>query len=219
MEYKKDYYGYVYEWTNTTNGMKYIGSHYGAVNDRYAGSGKEFMKAYKKSPESFVMVVLEYVTQDNKKLLLDVEKKWLDTVPDIKDHKGYYNLNNDAVGGFGYINNDHIIKRANTLKEKHKANGPSVKEQESYKQKIESRLKRISKLGFTEKEKLQHSKYGYQVSVTDSVGVTTVYDSCGQASKATGINIQYGLKVCSTKGVDFKGYKIVKLRDPIIDCR
>jgi hypothetical protein len=47
MEYKKDYFGYVYEWTNITNGMKYIGSHYGSVEDYYAGSGKDFMKEYK----------------------------------------------------------------------------------------------------------------------------------------------------------------------------
>ena len=67
--------------------------------------------------------------------------------------------------------------------------------------------------------KQQHAKYGYRVSVTDPTGVSTVYDSCGQASRATGIDVQYGLKVCSTKHIDFKGYKIVKLRDPTVDCR
>ena len=49
MKYKKDYYGYVYEWTNIKNDMKYIGSHYGAVDDYYTGSGKDFMVAYKLS--------------------------------------------------------------------------------------------------------------------------------------------------------------------------
>lgn len=219
MKYKKDYFGYVYEWTNISNGMKYIGSHYGSVEDYYTGSGKDFMKAYKRSPESFVMKVLEYIEKNDKKLLLEVEKKWLDSVPNIKDHPGYYNLNNDAAGGFGYINNDHIVKRANTLRHKHIKNGLSIKEQQSYKQKIKSRLDRISVQGFTDKEKQQHAKYGYQISVTDPLGITTVYDSCGQASRALGIDAQYGLKVCSTKHIDFKGYKIVKLRDPIVDCR
>lgn len=219
MEYKKDYFGYVYEWTNITNGMKYIGSHYGSVEDYYAGSGKDFMKAYKRSPESFVMKVLEYVDKNNKKFLLEVEKKWLDSVPNIKDHPDYYNLNNDAVGGFGYITNEHIVKRAITLRQKHKKNGLSLKEQQSYKQKIKSRLDRIATKGFTDKERQQHARYGYQVSVTDANGSTTIYDSCGQASRTLGIDVQYGLKVCSTKHIDFKGYKIVKLRDPIVDCR
>lgn len=219
MEYKKDYFGFVYEWTNTNNGKKYIGSHYGSVNDCYTGSGKDFMKEYKQSPDVFVREILEYVKENDKKILLKVEKKWLDSIPDIKSHSGYYNLNNDAVGGFGYINNDHIVKRANTLKQKHLESGLSIREQQSYKQKIKSRLDRIATNGFTDKEKQQHAKYGYQVSITDSSGTTTVYDSCGQASRVLGIDVQYGLKVCSTKHIDFKGYKIVKLRDPIVDCR
>ena len=80
-------------------------------------------------------------------------------------------------------------------------------------------MERISAQGFTDKEKQQHAKYGYQVSVADLSGTTTVYDSCGPASRALGIDVQYGLKVCSTKHIDFKGYMIVKLRDPIVDCR
>ena len=218
MIYKKDYYGYVYEWTNAKNGKKYIGSHYGSVEDYYTGSGKEFMKAYKAEPENFVMTVLEYVLENNRKLVLEVEKKWLDKVPNIKDHPGYYNLNNDAVGGFGYIDKTHIVKRAETLKRKHKQYGLSESEKKSYKNKIQTRLERIATFGFTEKEKEQHSKYGYQIKVTFPSGESKIYNSCGQASKDIGIDIQYGLKVCS-KRLDFKGYKIVKLRDPIVDCR
>ena len=46
MIFKKDYFGYVYKWTNIKNGKKYIGSHYGSVDDSYTGSGKYF-KPYK----------------------------------------------------------------------------------------------------------------------------------------------------------------------------
>ena len=218
MKYKKDYYGYVYEWTNTKNGKKYIGSHYGSVEDYYTGSGKEFMPAYKSSPEDFVMRVLEYVKVNDKQQVLNIEKKWLDTVPNIKDNPMYYNLNNDAVGGFGYINNSHIEKRAETLKEKHRKHGLSEAEKNSYKEKISTRLKRIATTGFTEKEKEQHSKYGYQVQITKPNGETVIYNSCGEATRDLGIDAQYGLKVCTTR-LDFKGYKIVKLRDPITDCR
>lgn len=218
MIYQQDYYGYVYEWTNIANGKKYIGSHYGSIEDYYVGSGKDFMVAYKKSPIDFIMAVLEYITVDDKKLVLLTEKKWLDSVPNIKDNPNYYNLNNDAVGGFGYLTDDHIAKRAKTLKDKHARHGLSKKEKKSYKQKIKTRLGRIATTGFTEKEKEQHAKYGYQIEVTTPLGESRIYNSCGQASRELGINVQYGLKVC-TKKVDFKGYKIVKLRDPLIDCR
>jgi len=218
MKYKKDYFGYIYEWTNIKNGKKYIGSHYGSVDDCYVGSGKDFIVEYKKSPGDFVMKVLEYVTEDDKKLVLIKEKYWLDTIPNIKDNPLYYNLNNDAAGGFGYITEDHITKRAQTLRDKHEKHGLSKKEKKSYKQKIKTRLDRIASAGFTDKEKEQHAKYGYQVSVTTPSGETKIYSSCSKASKDLGIDVQYGLKVCATK-LDFKGYKIVKLRDPVVDCR
>jgi hypothetical protein len=218
MKYKQDYYGYVYKWTNIKNGLKYIGSHYGSVEDCYTGSGKEFMVAYDNAPDDFVMEVLEYVTKNDKKLVLITEKKWLDSIPNIKDHPGYYNLNNDAAGGFSYITKDHIAKRAATLRKKHSKYGLSKAEKKSYKQKIQTRLDRISATGFTKKEKEQHAKYGYQVQVTLPSGEIKIYPSCGSASKELGIDVQYGLKVC-TKKIDFKGYNIVKLRDPITDCR
>lgn len=218
MIYKKDYFGYVYQWTNVTNNKKYIGSHYGSVNDYYIGSGKDFMVEYKKSPENFKMIVLEYVTVDDKKRVLAIEKKWLDSVENIKDNPEYYNLNNDAAGGFGYINDSHIKQRAKTLKEKHSKYGLSKAEQNSYKQKIKTRLDRIASSGFTEKEKEQHSKYGYKIEITFPTGEIKIYHSCGAASRELGIDVQYGLAVC-TKKVDFKGYKIIKLKDPIVDCR
>ena len=218
MKYKINYFGYIYEWTNTKNGKKYIGSHYGSVEDCYIGSGKAFKKAYNKNPNLFKMTVLEYLTIDDKKLLLELEQRWLDRIPNIRENKNYYNLNNYSMGGSSHITERHIKKRAATLKEKHKKEGLSDAEKNSYKKKIETRLKRISEKGFTLKENEQHSKYGYQIEITFPNNEKKIYNSCGQASRELGIDTQYGLKVCQTK-VDFKGYKIVKLRDPIIDCR
>ncbi len=218
MKYKIDYYGYVYEWTNIKTGKKYIGSHYGNVDDCYIGSGKAFKKAYVKNPDNFKMIVLEYLTINDKKLLLEIEQRWLDNIPNIRENKNYYNLNNYSTGGSSHITERHINKRAKTLKEKHLKYGLSDAEKNSYKKKIESRLKRISETGFTEKEKEQHAKYGYQVKITFPSGEKKIFDSCGKASRELGIDVQYGLKVCQKK-LDFKGYKIVKLRDPIVDCR
>jgi len=218
MKYRQDYFGYIYEWTNIKNGMRYIGSHYGSVEDYYIGSGKNFKVAYKKSPGDFFMTVLEYIIKDDKELVLLVEKKWLDSVPNIKDDSCYYNLNNDAAGGFGYITEHHVMKRAETLRKKHAKHGLSKAEKKSYKQKIQTRLNRITTSGFTEKEKAQHAKYGYQIQITLPTGEVKIYQSCGSASRELKIDVQYGLKVCTTK-LDFKGHKIVKLRDPIVDCR
>jgi hypothetical protein len=217
MKYKQDYYGYVYEWLNVANGMKYIGSHYGAVEDYYIGSGKDFMIAYKDNPQNFIMNILEYVSTDDKKLVLSAEKKWLDSIKNIKDNPLYYNLNNDAVGGFGYLNETHIVKRAETLKKKHANHGLSVSEKLSYKQKIQSRLDRIASTGFTEKEKQQHAKYGCTLQITLPSGEVRIYPSISSASRELGIHVRHGLAMC-TKKVDYKGYKIVKLKDPVTKC-
>lgn len=218
MKYKIDYFGYVYEWINTKNGKKYIGSHYGSVEDHYTGSGKAFKKAYNKNPTVFQITILEYLILNDKKLLLQTEQKWLDSIPNIRENKNYYNLNNYSMGGSSHITEKHIKKRAKTLKEKHTLYGLSESEKTSYKQKIETRLNRISEKGFSEKEKEQHAKYGYKIEITSPSGEKKIYSSCGQASKDLGIDTQYGLAVCQKK-VDYKGYKIVKLSDPIVDCR
>lgn len=94
----------------------------------------------------------------------------------------------------------------------------SDKEKNSYKKKIKKRLDRISKQGFTKKEKEQHSSYGYKVKVISPYGTEYVFDSCAKAKAALNIDIQYGLKVCKEKET-FKGYRCIKLQDPIIDCR
>lgn len=218
MKYKIDYFGYIYEWTNIKNGKKYIGSHYGSVDDYYKGSGKSFKPAYARHPENFIMNVLEYILIDDKKLVLIAEQRWLDSIDNIRENKNYYNLNNYSLGGSSHLTSVHIKKRASTLKNKHLMYGLSDAERNSYKNKIESRLNRISKSGFSVKELDQHSRYGFKVQVISPIGDVTIYNSCSKATKELGIDVQYGLKVCLTKET-FKGFKIKKIRDPITDCR
>lgn len=218
MKYKIDYFGYVYQWTNKINNMKYIGSHYGNVLDSYTGSGKQFKPAYEKNPENFYMEVLEYLTVDCKKTLLKLEQKYLDSVNSIRENKEYYNLNNFSLGGSSHITQEHVNKRSATLREKHKKYGLSESERNSYKQKIQSRLNRIANTGFTEAEENQHNSYGYEVKITTPNGEVKIYPSCAKASKDLDIDVQYARKVCLTKD-NFKGYKVETLEMPKIDCR
>jgi len=88
-----EHYGFVYCWTNLENGMKYIGSHHGKIDDGYVGSSVYFIRSYRKSPELFSREILELNTYgDDPYLTYSLEQKHLDTVPDIHLNEGYYNL-------------------------------------------------------------------------------------------------------------------------------
>jgi len=91
------YAGFIYEWTNKLNGMKYIGSHKGTIDDGYTGSGKRFENAKKKyGIENFERVILEYVEVPADILLK--EQYYLDKFGCAKSKK-YYNISPTAGGG------------------------------------------------------------------------------------------------------------------------
>jgi hypothetical protein len=91
---KADYKGFVYEWTNTINGKKYIGSHIGYESDNYIGSGVEFRKELKAfGVNSFTRKILEYVNEIDD--LVDAEKKHLEKV-NAKENTNYYNKTNGS---------------------------------------------------------------------------------------------------------------------------
>ena len=52
--------GFVYKWTDSTNGMYYIGRHKGSPDDGYIGSGFYFRRAYDTRPEAFSREILYY---------------------------------------------------------------------------------------------------------------------------------------------------------------
>jgi len=54
------------------------------------------------------------------------------------------------------------------------------------------------------------------VKVTLPSGEIKMFTSLNKASKELGIDINYGLTVCAKKN-DFKGRKIVKLQDPLVE--
>jgi GIY-YIG catalytic domain len=92
-----NYSGFIYEWTNKLNGMKYIGSHKGTIDDGYTGSGKRFENARNKyGIENFERTILEYVEKEEDILLK--EQYYLDTFGCAKSPL-YYNISPSAGGG------------------------------------------------------------------------------------------------------------------------
>lgn len=85
--------GFVYKWTNATNGKWYYGSHKGSVSDGYIGSGKVFLRAYNKSKEHFSREIV-YVGDDYR----EIEELILETLDAANDIESY-NLKNAAIGG------------------------------------------------------------------------------------------------------------------------
>ena len=90
------YKGFIYEWTNRSTGQKYIGSHIGHEDDRYLGSGVEFLKDLKLfGTLNYDRKILEYVEDES--LVSGAEEKWLQAV-DAKNNSVYLNKSNHACG-------------------------------------------------------------------------------------------------------------------------
>ncbi|CAB4129694.1 grpIintron_endo, group I intron endonuclease [uncultured Caudovirales phage] len=91
------YIGFIYEWTNNLNGMRYVGSHKGTVGDGYTGSGKRFINAVRKyGIENFTRTILEYVEEASEILIR--EQHYLDTL-DCAKSPSFYNISPTAGGG------------------------------------------------------------------------------------------------------------------------
>jgi 6-phosphogluconolactonase (cycloisomerase 2 family) len=128
-----EYEGFVYEWTNIINNMKYIGSHKGSEHDNYVGSGIIFRRAYRKhGKENFAREIL-YRGSDYK----NVETEKLNEV-DAANNPLYYNLKNESVGG-------SFFKEMNGMYNKHLSRESKEK------------ISMTAKLNYTEERKSKHS--------------------------------------------------------------
>lgn len=91
------YTGFIYEWTHTASGMKYLGSHKGTIDDGYTGSGKRFLNAVKKyGIDAFSRSIIEYVVDEND--IFTREQYYL-TERKCASSKQYYNISPTACGG------------------------------------------------------------------------------------------------------------------------
>lgn len=99
MKYRIDYFGFVYIWHDRKRQKFVIGSHMGDKDDGYVTSTGHAKRAFSKRPEDFRRRILEWVSEDNKKLLWSLEQKWLNLIKDEELGIRYYNLKKVARGG------------------------------------------------------------------------------------------------------------------------
>jgi hypothetical protein len=107
--YKKDYFGFVYQWINIENGKKYIGGHFGSLTDGYASSSKILNMERKRNKRIFIREILEFVEIDSIEAVQKAEQRWLDSIEDITFNSEYYNINPNTRGG---SNHRHLTDEA-----------------------------------------------------------------------------------------------------------
>ena len=87
---------YIYLTTNLINNKKYIGQHYGRIDDNYLGSGTLIIKAIKKyGKENFKKEILKIC--DSYEDMNESEKYYINKYNAVQDDN-FYNI---ATGGFG----------------------------------------------------------------------------------------------------------------------
>lgn len=114
MQYKIDYYGFVYLWFDTKHRKFIIGSHHGSVDDGYTTSsgGVHVKRIFSVRPQTMKRRIIQYNTEsDDYKITQQLEQYWLDLRPNIIDNIKYYNCKNYVRGGF-----DKSVKRTKPLR-------------------------------------------------------------------------------------------------------
>lgn len=207
---------YLYVKTHKKTKLKYLGIT--TQNPfQYTGSGVDWVSHLE---EHGVDIDTEILLETNNRDKLIDQGIYYSNLWDIVKSSSWANkMNETGSGAWENCNVDFAIqKRASTLKEKHKKEGLSTKEKNSYKTKINTRLNRIKSSGFTKKETEQHNSYGVEVKVITPEGNELLFPSIAKATKALNIDCAYGAIVTS-KNKAYKGYKVYRLKDPTVDCR
>lgn len=148
---------YIYMTTNNTNNKKYIGKHYGELDDSYIGSGTLLKRAIKKyGIENFTKEILFISKNDEENCKM--EKYFIDLY-DAVQNPYFYNIADGGQGGYttkGYTDEEKRLtaeKRSKSLLGKNNSNhGRKRTEQER------ALLSKISREYWTEENKLKRSK-------------------------------------------------------------
>jgi hypothetical protein len=98
---------FVYEWKNNQNGMKYLGSHFGYLNDGYISSSNHFNSFYNKNPNNFVRTII--YQGKNRIDALGKESELLHEVNASKN-LDYYNLHNNPGKGWSHHDDPKLSK-------------------------------------------------------------------------------------------------------------
>ena len=131
--------GFVYKWSDTSNGMYYIGCHKGDVNDGYIGSGTYFLKAYNKRPEAFKREII-YVGKHFAEL-----EEFILTELNASQDKSSYNLTNACRGQYEYTSEiKEKIGKAHRGKAKSKSTRKKMSEAAKGRPKSESHRKAVA---------------------------------------------------------------------------
>ena len=144
--------GYVYRWTDSSNGKKYIGSHCGN-NKNYIGSGKLFKPAYKKRPECFTREIL-YTGPDYKEL----EEFILETI-DAKNDDMYYNLSNSSINPVKFGEENGFYGKKHTEETKEIIRQSRLKNQHKYGKHTEESIEKIRQSTVGEKNHFYGKKH------------------------------------------------------------
>ena len=89
--YQKDYFGFIYMWHDLKRNMYYIGSHMGDENDGYVCSQARMRNARTRRPDTFKRIVIQYIINDDRDLLLKEERKWLSLIQNDELNVRFYN--------------------------------------------------------------------------------------------------------------------------------
>lgn len=119
--------GFIYCWTNTRSGMKYIGRHQGSLDDGYIASSKIFRLHYDKDPSIFVREILFIAEAISSEDIVKQEAVFLDIIPNDELYYGsnpkYYNICKNASGYTSDNNPMKIPEIAARMKQTQKETG------------------------------------------------------------------------------------------------
>ena len=91
-------YGFVYIWFDRRRKMYYIGSHKGHPDDGYICSSTWMRNTYNRHKEDFRRRIIAIITEQDRKLILAEEQKWLSMIKQEELGKKYYNFKREASG-------------------------------------------------------------------------------------------------------------------------